>query len=340
MKIIRSLIKVGLGAIFFSAAIAEVVAPSATPEISAKEPPARQLVVKTAIVTLLATGVLFVLGTLIFIETGWYNLAADTPHFAPIRWILVTMRNRAVRFHSRGISVPNLGDFSVAAGGFSLYRKNCQPCHGGPGEPGEQIGRGINPKPPRLLTAANRLTDSELYWIISRGLKMSGMPAFAPRLSDTDRWAIVAFLRRMLWFSPADYKRIAAQVDRGTKPADWPPRDDLGFQRLDRANLRRGHDLLRSYGCITCHEAPGFRPSYVGPPLVGFAERQFIAGTLVNVPSNAVAWIMNPQHFKPHTAMPNVGVTSADGFDITAYLYTSGDPKRIEALRHPEGLHR
>lgn len=340
MKISRFLSKLGLGAIFLFAAIANLVAPRATPEITAKQPLPRRLIVKTAIVTLLAAGVLFVLGALLFIETGWYNLAADTPHFPPIRWTLVTMRNRAVRFHSRGIPVPDLGDPSLAAGGFSLYRKNCQPCHGGPGEPGEQIGRGINPKPPRLATASDRWTDSELYWIVSRGLKMSGMPAFAPRLSDTDRWAIVAFLRRMVWFSPADYKRMAAQVDQGVKPAGWPPRDDIAFRALDRANLRRGRDLLRSYGCVTCHESPGIGPGYVGPPLVGFAERQYIAGILVNVPSNAVAWIMDPKHFKPHTAMPNLGVPSADAFDIAAYLYTSGDSKRIQALRRPEALHR
>src|SRR5205823_347553 len=135
------------------------------------------------------------LGRLLFIESGWYNLAAHTPHFAPVRWALRTMRDRAVRFHSRGITVPDFGDPSLAAYGFSLYRKNCQPCQGAPGEPGEQIGRGINPKPPRLAGTIHRRTDSQLYWIVSRGLKMSGMPAFAPRLSDADRWDIVAFLR-------------------------------------------------------------------------------------------------------------------------------------------------
>jgi len=250
------------------------------------------------------------------------------------------MRNRAVRFHSSGTAVPDLGGVSLGIGGFSLYRKNCQSRHGAPGDPGEQIGRGINPKPPRLATAVNRWTDSQLYWIISHGLKMSGMPAFAPRLGDADRWAIVAFLRRMIWFSPADYKRMCAEVDQGKKPVDWPPRDDAAFGRLDRANVRRGRDLLRSYGCVTCHEIPSVGPGYVGPPLVGFAERQYIAGVLVNMPSKAVAWIMNPRQFKPATAMPNLGVTSADAFDIAAWLYASGDPKRIEALRSPAELHR
>jgi cytochrome c1 len=61
---------------------------------------------------------------------------------------------------------------------------------------------------------------------------------------------------------------------------------------------------------------------------------------LVNEPSNVAAWIMNPRQFKPVTAMPILGVSSTDAFDIAAYLYTSGDSKRIEALRQPAGLHR
>ena len=340
MNIFRAVKKAGLGALLLFAAIAEIAAPAARPIASAEPQHALRLVIKTVILTLIAGGILLVLGSVLFIESGWYNLAADTPHFAPVRWALLTMRDRAVKFHSGGTAVPDVGDQSLAARGFSLYRKNCEPCHGAPGAPGEQIGRGINPKPPRLASAANRWTDSQLYWIISRGLKMSGMPAFAPRLSDRDRWGLVVFLRRIVWFSPADYKRMATEVDQGMKPMHWPAHDDAGFSSLDHANRRRGRDLLRSYGCITCHECPGIGAGEVGPPLVGFAERQYIAGVLVNTPSNAVRWIVNPKQFKSATAMPKIGVTSADAFDIAAYLYTSGDQKRIEALRRPEELHR
>ena len=335
MKIFRT-----LSTVVLLAAIVELIAPRAEPEVSTEPRSKRRLVIRTALVTLLAAGVLFVLGNFLFIESGWYNLAADTPHLAPVRWALLTMRDRAVQFHSRGIAVPDLGDPNLAAHGFSLYRKNCQACHGAPGEPAEQIGRGINPKPPRLPGTVYHWTDAQVYWIVSRGLKMSGMPAFAPRLSDGDRWGIVAFLRRIVWFSPADYKRLAAEVDQGINPTDWPTRDDTGFAKLDHANLQRGRDLLRSYGCITCHEAAAFPPAYVGPTLAGFGERQYIAGVLVNVPSKAVAWIMNPKQFKPATAMPNLGVPSTDAVDITAFLYNSGDPKRLEALRNPVGLHR
>ena len=114
MKIFRTLSKFGLGALFLLAAITELVPPHAGPAASVEPPPTRALVIKTALLTLLAAGLLFVLGNLLFIETGWYNLAADTPHVTPVRWTLQTMRDRAVRFHSRGIAVSYLLQGGIA----------------------------------------------------------------------------------------------------------------------------------------------------------------------------------------------------------------------------------
>src|SRR5947209_17585234 len=115
---------------------------------------------------------------------------------------------RCVEFRSRDLHAPNLRDPSVLKQGIVLYRKNCQPCHGGPGAANEQLGRGINPKPPPLVIASTKWTDSELFWIVSHGLKMSGMPGFAPRLSEADVWSIVAFLRRLVLLAPAEYKQL------------------------------------------------------------------------------------------------------------------------------------
>src|SRR5207248_4427425 len=254
----------------------------------------RKVVIKTAFVAIAACLALEVIAGLLFMASGMYNIAADEPHFTLARWILQAGRTRSVEFRSRGMKIPNLRDPSLVRNGIVLYRKNCQPCHGGPGVAEEQIGRGINPKPPYLVIAANDWTDSQLFWITSHGLKMSGMPGFGARLSDKDRWAIVAFLRRMVLLSPADYERFAAAADRGlsAEALDWVSNDDYGFAQLKaHGNSRKGRDLLSTYGCTTCHTIPGVGGGYVGPPLTRFAERQYVAGLLVNVPATTVAWI-------------------------------------------------
>lgn len=86
----------------------------------------------------------------------------------------------------------------------------------------------------------------------------------------------------------------------------------------------RGQRALRAYGCGACHMVPGVpgADGLVGPPLIKWAHRSYIAGQLPNTPANLVRWIRDPQAVEPGTAMPDLGVTEDDARDIAAYLYT------------------
>ncbi len=82
--------------------------------------------------------------------------------------------------------------------GIARFDQLCRACHGVPGGPPGELGRGLNPAPPDLSRPQTQArTDAQLYWIISRGVRMSGMPAFAPILTDQDRWQQVAFVRHL-----------------------------------------------------------------------------------------------------------------------------------------------
>lgn len=89
-------------------------------------------------------------------------------------------------------------------------------------------------------------------------------------------------------------------------------------------NAAEGVALIRSYGCGTCHSIPGVRgaDAMVGPPLISWSSRRYIAGLLPNTPENLVAWISSPQPFEPGTAMPDLGVSDEEARHITAYLFT------------------
>ena len=93
---------------------------------------------------------------------------------------------------------------------------------------------------------------------------------------------------------------------------------------LTGGNPSRGPDLLRKYGCQTCHTIPGVvgANGLVGPPLAGIASRSYIAGVLPNAPDNMLRWIRDPKSVDEKTAMPNTGVTPSDARHIAAYLYT------------------
>jgi copper transport protein len=88
---------------------------------------------------------------------------------------------------------------SITAGQ-ALFSTNCAPCHG-------QIGRGdgpvagtLNPRPSDLTQHAvpGIHTDAQLFEWITNGFPGSQMPAFGPKLSDTDRWHLVNFIRSLV----------------------------------------------------------------------------------------------------------------------------------------------
>jgi cytochrome c len=85
-----------------------------------------------------------------------------------------------------------------------------------------------------------------------------------------------------------------------------------------------GSDLIRAYGCGNCHMIPGVRDAdgTVGPPLIAFARRDYIAGAVANKTENLIRWIQNPPEVDPRTAMPVLGVSEQEARHIAAYLYT------------------
>ncbi len=86
----------------------------------------------------------------------------------------------------------------------------------------------------------------------------------------------------------------------------------------------RGERVIREKNCGSCHTIPGVRGAegLVGPPLMFFARRTYIAGELPNTPENLVRWVRGPQTVEPNTAMPNLGLSEQQARDVVAYLYT------------------
>jgi cytochrome c len=95
-------------------------------------------------------------------------------------------------------------------------------------------------------------------------------------------------------------------------------------QQAGGGDPARGRELIREYGCVSCHVVPGVRGAdgLVGPPLIHWSRRVYIAGHIPNTAENTVRWIMDPRAFAERTAMPDLGVTEPDARHIAAYLYT------------------
>ncbi|HLZ42165.1 MAG TPA: c-type cytochrome [Candidatus Sulfotelmatobacter sp.] len=91
----------------------------------------------------------------------------------------------------------------------------------------------------------------------------------------------------------------------------------------------RGAAVIDQYRCGACHYIPGIHDArgMVGPPLMFFAQRTFIAGEVPNSPENLVRWIRSPKSIEPGTAMPDLGLSDQEARDVAAYLYTLREEK-------------
>lgn len=98
----------------------------------------------------------------------------------------------------------------------------------------------------------------------------------------------------------------------------------IALNQVPGGDARQGQQVMRSYGCGSCHVIPGVAGAQgtVGAPLTNFARRSYIAGNLPNTAENLVRWIQNPQAVEPGTAMPNLNVSEGDARHLAAYLAT------------------
>ncbi|RDI58018.1 c-type cytochrome [Microvirga subterranea] len=262
-------------------------------------------------------------GSLAYIYSGIYDISATKQHTRLVYWVMSTARRQSIKTHAAGdVLPPDVADANLVSAGLVLFDRHCSQCHGAPGIAPGPIGLGMAPSPPNFAQMGRDLPAEEMYWAISNGIKLTGMPAWAFRLSERERWALVAFLKRSTALTPADYR---AQRDRlaSAGVGEATSRDSGGRWEPDGA-AERGRVAIQQYACATCHVIPGIRgaDAQVGPSLEGIAERLYIAGNLTNTPAHMVEWLRDPQKINPLSAMPDLGVTERDARDIAAYLYS------------------
>lgn len=80
--------------------------------------------------------------------------------------------------------------------GAAVYKRHCALCHGLPGQPAVDYATTMFPKPPRLF-AGKGVTDdpaSETYWKAANGIRLSGMPSFKTKLTETQLWQVSELL--------------------------------------------------------------------------------------------------------------------------------------------------
>lgn len=159
---------------------------------------------------------------LIVVYTGTYNVAASDQHFDAVRWTLDTTMSRSVASRAGGVELPENFSEDQVAEGARHYAESCAHCHGAPGGEPAEWSRGMRPEPPHLTEAASEWTPKEIHWIVSNGIKMTGMPAFGPHHSAEEIVALTGFVRALPGLTANDYATLTGSPQENTEQMPSP----------------------------------------------------------------------------------------------------------------------
>lgn len=162
---------------------------------------------------------------------GWYDVAADVPHWTVTKAFLEAVRERSKTAHAAGIAVPKDLDSSARiSAGAGLYDERCTACHLAPGKADSELREGLYPKPP-IFAMEGEDDPPVAFWTIKHGVKMTAMPAWGKSHTDDQIWDLVAFLLKLKGMSTERYHALVASAP----PEDqWKQTGNSDVRVIDR----------------------------------------------------------------------------------------------------------
>jgi mono/diheme cytochrome c family protein len=143
--------------------------------------------------------------------SGTYNVAAVNPPGKMETRLAGFAMNKSVARRAPAGKNPLVPSAEVLREGFSHYKENCVVCHGAPGVDAAELGMGLNPPAPDLtLPRVQARSDGQIFWIVSNGIRMTGMPAFSPTHKPDEIWKVVAFVRHLEEITPEEQQGLKA----------------------------------------------------------------------------------------------------------------------------------
>ena len=178
----------------------------------------------TILVIVVGVVVALIGGGWLFVHSGAFDIAADTPHSQPVYWLMQKVREYSIAARATDPVPGDLTDEKRIASGAGQYAEMCASCHLAPGMKRTEISRGLYPRAPELRRGS-ALTPAEEFWVMKHGIKMTGMPAWGATHDDEILWDVVAFLRKFPELTAEQYQTL---VNSAPKTHD--------MQQMDMSN--------------------------------------------------------------------------------------------------------
>jgi mono/diheme cytochrome c family protein len=126
-------------------------------------------------------------------------------------------RRLAVPSAIRSMANPVPPSAEATAEGMAHFADHCAVCHANDGSGDTEMGRGLYPKAPDMRRPpTQQLSDGELFYIIERGIRFTGMPGWSngTEAGEESSWQLVRFIRHLPELSAADLEAMKARNPR------------------------------------------------------------------------------------------------------------------------------
>jgi mono/diheme cytochrome c family protein len=172
---------------------------------------------KTVLLTLIAVVVVVAFAGWMMLRRG---LSAREEPSGLEAWLATKARGLAIPADARSLqAMPATPEMMEE--GREHFVEDCSVCHGVDGSGNTDFGRNMYPRTPDLRAAdTQNLTDGELYYIISNGIRFTGMPGFGGEESDEELWGFVHFVRRLPNLSPEEISAMETMAEQGESESE------------------------------------------------------------------------------------------------------------------------
>jgi mono/diheme cytochrome c family protein len=229
-------------------------------------------------------------------------LSACTAHQKPstVETALANVaKDLVIPIETENLKNPLPSNPQVVSEGQQVYLQSCAICHGADGHGQTALGQGMYP-PVMDLTSPHvqHWNDSQMFWIIQNGVRMTGMASWKGAISPEDTWKLVIFVHRLPELDSAEAENAKTQKPPAKTPAQL---------------IVYGKTLYRQEGCFICHRLDG-EGTKVGPDLT-------VEGTRGRSPAWLIGHFKNPAAYVPGSIMPSFqNLTDEQLSALTAFL--------------------
>lgn len=131
----------------------------------------------------------------LYLRSGDAPVATSAKPMPMERFLVRTAMHATIHRQEKPVRL-SVNDSSLVAGAHT-YLQNCAVCHGLPGQPATAVAAGMFPRPPQFFRPNARKIDDpagEVYWKVSNGIRLTGMPGFQRSLGNTKILELTGFM--------------------------------------------------------------------------------------------------------------------------------------------------